>query len=962
MQYHDQTDRPELNKTYDPKAIEQGWYHHWESNGYFTPDLNNNNSETYSIVIPPPNVTGSLHMGHAFQYTLMDILIRFNRMDGKQTLWQMGTDAAGIATQMVVERQLNQQNIKRTDLTREEFINRVWQWKEQSGNRINNQIRRLGASVDWTTERFTMDNGMTAAVNKTFVELYDQGLIYRGNRLVNWDPVLHTALSDLEVENIEKPGHLWHIKYPIINNQHTQNTDHKYSNKYLIVATTRPETLLGDTAVAVNPEDPRYKDFINQKIALPLTNREIPVIADSYVDMTFGSGAVKITPAHDFNDFEVGKRHELPLINIFTIDAKLNNNVPEKYQNLTREQARKIVLQDLEDQGLLIKTEPHTLKLPIGDRSGSIIEPYLIPQWYIKINPLAEPAYQAVNNREIKFVPENYTNMYNSWMNNLQDWCISRQLWWGNRIPAWYDQDKNIYVAETQEAAIAKYNLDKNIILTQEQDTLDTWFASALWPAGSLGWPNELDKVNKFYPTDVLITGFDIIFFWVARMIMMGLYFNKAIPFKDVYFTGLIRDSQGQKMSKSKGNILDPLDLIDGISLESLLEKRSAGLMQPKLITQIINQTKKDFPNGISAYGTDALRFTLCALASQSRNINFDLKRMEGYRNFCNKLWNAARFVILNTEHKKLSNINNLTNIKNLTLADQWILSLVQQIINTSREHIKNYRFDLLAQDLYEFVWDQYCDWYLELSKAILNNSTDTEQQANTRFILVYVLNNILKLLHPIIPFITEELWQKVKLVLATPNSDQDQNKKSIMLEQFPLVNNHYFNQQAIDNINLIKNIIITIRNIRGEINLSPAKIIEKIYIKNADIKDSINTQQEIIHANKQYIYLLAKVKNLEIINNNIDLPLCTTGISNNIEILIPMADLIDIAAETQRLNKEITKLETDALKLETKLNNSGFTAKAPAEVINAEREKLAAVKLSIEKLRAKCSDLDTLK
>ncbi len=938
----------DFETTYNPKNIEQNWYRLWEDKGYFKP--NASKTSKYSIVIPPPNVTGSLHMGHAFQYTIMDILIRFNRMDGKKTLWQMGTDAAGIATQMVVERQLNQQNIKKSDLTREEFVNKVWEWKEKSGGRISQQIRRLGASVDWSRDRFTMDAKMQKTVNKAFVELYDDGLIYRGNRLVNWDPVLFTALSDLEVENIEKQGHIWHIKYPLVNPM--QDT------AYIIVATTRPETLLGDTAVAVNPKDPRYKDLIGQEVRLPLTDKTIPIIADDYVDLEFGSGAVKITPAHDFNDFEVGKRHDLPIINIFTKDAKLNTNVPSKYQHLTREQARKIILQDLEDLNLILKIENHTLKIPLGDRSGAIIEPYLVPQWYIKIDSLAKPARAVVNaenntENKINFVPSNYVNMYNSWMDNIQDWCISRQLWWGNRIPAWYDSNGNIYVAETIESAIQKYNLDKNIQLTQEQDTLDTWFASALWPAGSLGWPEDAQNVEEFYPTDVLVTGFDIIFFWVARMVMMSLYFNKQIPFKNVYFTGLIRDSQGQKMSKSKGNIIDPLDLIDGINLEDLIAQRTTNLMQPKLAEKIANQTRKEFPKGISAHGTDALRFTLCALASQSRNINFDLKRMDGYRNFCNKLWNAARYVLLNSQDKNIGSFEILQNIDtaNISLADKWILSSLQDVIVITREHIENYRFDLLAQSLYEFFWDQYCDWYLEFSKTVLaHNAVDqyeSDLQTNSRFVLLYILENVLRLLHPIIPFITEEIWQKIKPLLNITGD-------SIMVETYPVLQKNLNLPTAHEEINFIKDIILGIRNLRGENNISPSKAINKIYIKNTS-----ESQNNILNSNKKYIYALGKVESYELISKTYQdssMPHCATIIINGeVEILIPTAGLIDIDAELNRIDREMIKLELEHHKINSKLQNENFVSKAPPAVVSAEQERLAEIDNVIVTLRRKC-------
>lgn len=933
----------DLDKIYNPKTIEQKWYQYWENNAYFKPNVDL--ESCYSIVIPPPNVTGSLHMGHAFQYTLMDILIRYNRMNGKQTLWQMGTDAAGIATQMVVERQLNQQNIKRTDLTRDEFIAKVWEWTEKYGNRIKEQIKRLGASVDWEQERFTMDEGMTNAVNKTFVELYDQGLIYRGERLVNWDPVLNTALSDLEVESVERQGYLWHIKYPLVN-----------SDKFVVIATTRPETLLGDTAVAINPDDTRYKDIIGQEIALPLTNRKIPIISDHYVDIEFGTGAVKITPAHDFNDFEVGKRHQLPLINILTPDAKLNHNVPAQYQGLSREDARNTILKDLKQKDLLVKTETHLNKIPIGDRSGSIIEPYLLPQWYVKIDGLAEQAKQAVEHKAIKFVPENYVNMYNSWMNNIQDWCISRQLWWGNRIPAWYDENKNVYVAETAQLARTKYNLPDNIQLTQEQDTLDTWFAASLWPAASLGWPDSQTNYNKFYPTNVLVTGFDIIFFWVARMIMMGLHFNNNIPFKDVYITGLIRDSHGQKMSKSKGNIIDPLDLIDGICLDELLAKRTSNMLLPKLTEQIKKDTIAEFPNGIAAFGSDALRFTLCALASHSRNINFDLKRIEGYRNFCNKLWNATRFVLMNTTNQVLASE---INFKNLNSVNQWILTILQNTIKSANNYILNYRFDLLAQCIYEFVWNEYCDWYLELTKAHLNNpNTNENDKATTRLILLIVIENILRLLHPIIPFITEEIWQKVSsyLILQAKDAGFNPNISSIMIQAYPNFNNHYFNAESIDKIELIKNIIISIRNIRGEMNVSPAKTIDKIYIKNASIE-----QTNAINFNKEYFISLAKVCEIEIIANNTILPACATGLAGNLEILIPMAGLIDIAAETLRLTKEINKLQQEQEKITSKLNNKNFVSKAPSEVVDKEKHRLIEIDHAIIKLKQQQTNLAKL-
>ncbi len=781
-----------MDKTYDPHAIEQRWYRTWEARGYFKP---RGTAEPYCIMIPPPNVTGTLHMGHAFQDTLMDALVRYHRMKGDNTLWQPGTDHAGIATQMVVERLLEAEGKTRHNLGREAFVARVWEWKEHSGGHITRQLRRLGASVDWSRERFTMDEGLSKAVREVFVRLYEEGLIYRGKRLVNWDPVLHTALSDLEVINQEEQGYLWHMRYPL-----------EDGSGHVVVATTRPETLLGDAAVAVHPEDDRYRGLVGKRVILPLTGRAIPIVADEYVDPEFGTGVVKITPAHDFNDYEMGRRHHLPLINIFTPDARINEQAPESYRGLDRYEARKRIVADLEAQGLLEKIEDHRLMVPRGDRSHAVVEPYLTDQWYVRIAPLAEPAIRAVEDGRIRFVPENWSKTYFEWMRNIQDWCISRQLWWGHRIPAWYDAEGNVYVGRSEQEVRDRNGLE-DIPLAQDEDVLDTWFSSALWPFSTLGWPERTPELETFYPTSVLVTGFDIIFFWVARMIMMGLEFMGDVPFREVYIHGLVRDAHGQKMSKSKGNVLDPIDLIDGIDLERLVEKRTTGLMQPQMAKKIEQATRKEFPQGIPAFGTDALRFTFAALASTGRDIKFDLKRIEGYRNFCNKIWNAARYVFMNTEGQD-------TGLGDepiaLSLPDRWIRSRLQAVIQEVRGQIEGYRFDLAAQALYDFIWHDYCDWYLELSKPVFNDPAAGEAaHRGTRQTLVRVLDAWLRLLHPFMPFITEEIWQRVRPLTASAG-------ETIMLAPYPEPDEAQLDPAAEGEIDWLQQFILGLRRIRA--------------------------------------------------------------------------------------------------------------------------------------------------
>jgi len=913
-----------MDKTFQPANIETRWYKEWEAKGYFAPQ---GGEKAYSIMIPPPNVTGSLHMGHGFQEALMDALIRYHRMSGFNTLWQVGTDHAGIATQMLVERQLEAKGISRSELGREKFIDKVWEWKEESGGTITQQLRRLGSSMDWSRERFTMDEGLSQAVQTVFIQLYREGLIYRGNRLVNWDPALHTAISDLEVISEEEQGFMWHFKYPLSNGE-----------GYLTVATTRPETMLGDTAVAIHPDDNRYKHLLGQTIELPLTGRQIPIIADDYVDMDFGTGCVKITPAHDFNDYDMGKRHDLPVINIFDDEAAINNNAPTAYRGMDRFDARKQIVSDLDQLGLLENIEDHTLKVPRGDRSGVVIEPYLTMQWYVDAKTLAQPAIEAVENGDIEFVPKQWENTYFAWMRDIQDWCISRQLWWGHRIPAWYDDEGNIYVGDNEAAVRSEHKLSDAVTLKQDNDVLDTWFSSALWTFSTLGWPEENEDLAIFHPSSVLVTGFDIIFFWVARMIMMTLHFRKEVPFRTVYVHGLVRDAEGQKMSKSKGNVIDPIDLIDGIDLDALVEKRTSGLMQPHLAQRTEESTRKQFPDGIGAYGTDALRFTYYSLASTGRDIKFDLGRIEGYKNFCNKIWNAARYVLMNCENEDcgLAQASELE----LTLADRWIMSKLQETKAEVAHAVANYRFDHASQALYEFVWNEYCDWYLELSKPVLwDESASQTAKRGTRKTLIQVLEECLRLLHPFMPYITEEIWHTVGPLAG-------KSGPTIMLQPYPTCQEQFIDTAANADITWLKNVIVGIRNIRGEMNIAPGKELT-VFLKDGDTEDKSRLEQ-----NEVFLKKLAKLSDVRWLEESEEAPVCATALVGKLEILIPMADLIDKGAELARLSKEIQKLEKDLARLQGKLSNPSFVDKAPAAVVEKEREKVAGQQQALEKLQ----------
>jgi valyl-tRNA synthetase len=941
-----------MEKSFEPAQIESKWYERWEASGAFQPS---GQGEPYCILLPPPNVTGTLHMGHAFQQTVMDMLVRYHRMRGFNTLWQVGTDHAGIATQKIVENQLAVEERTRHDLGRDAFVERVWQWKEESGSTITHQMRRIGAAADWSRERFTMDEGLSAAVRKVFIDWYRAGLIYRGNRLVNWDPVLGTAVSDLEVNNVERDGHMWSIRYPVVG-----------SDESVVVATTRPETMLGDVAVAVHPEDERYAHLVGKMLKLPLTDREIPVIADDYVDKDFGTGCVKITPAHDFNDYAIGQRHQLPPITIFTLDAKVNDNAPQKYRGLDRYDARKAVLADLEALGLLVETKSHKLQVPVSQRSDAVIEPMLTDQWFVDLTSdiqkdgrpggrkaITEPALDAVRSGEIKFVPENWSTTYTQWLDNIQDWCISRQLWWGHRIPAWYDEAGNIFVGEDEADARASASTAPVGTLRQDEDVLDTWFSSALWPFSTLGWPAdgpvknergeivanwEQDKI--FLPSAVLVTGFDIIFFWVARMVMATKYFTGRIPFREVYINAIVRDAEGQKMSKSKGNTLDPLDLIDGIALEPLVEKSTKSLLIPQVRAKVEKRIRKDYPDGIPAIGTDALRFTFAALASYSRTINFDIKRAEGYKAFCNKLWNAARFVLMNLPEGEIIAPAGAP----ATEAERWILTRLKQTLEEVEQHFTSYRFDHLAQALYEFTWNELCDWFLELAKPALNGD-DATAAASTRHTLLVVLESVLRALHPIIPFITEEIWQSVAPRLGLTES-------SLMQRPWPRADEIVADEAATAEIEWFKNVLSGIRRIRSEMNISPAKTIPLLF---ADGDAADRTRVSKFAAQ---IAFLARTDAPQWIEAGADEPASAAAVVGTLRVLIPLAGLIDLGAEKTRLAKEIARIEVEIKKCEGKLGNASFVANAPAEVVAQERQRIADWNTTLGALREQVTKL----
>ena len=913
-----------MEKTYNPKEIEARIYESWEDSGYFSPSKS---GEPFCIVIPPPNVTGTLHMGHAFQDTIMDIIIRYQRMNGKNTLWQVGTDHAGIATQMVVERQLEKSGTSRQELGRESFEKEVWKWKEESGSTITKQMKRLGASTDWTKEKFTMDENLVRGVTKVFIQLYEEGLIYRGKRLINWDPVLQTALSDLEVSTTEEKGSLWHMKYPI-----SDSEDH------IVVATTRPETMLGDTAVAVHPDDKRYKDLIGQEVILPLTDRKIPIIADEYVDQEFGTGCVKITPAHDFNDFEIGKRHDLEIISILDQSAKISPSAPAEYQGLDRFEARKKIVEDLEANGLMQEIEDYMLTIPRGDRSGAILEPLITNQWFLKMEPLAQPAIEAVKNDEIKFIPENWSKTYYEWLENIQDWCISRQLWWGHRIPAWYDNEGNVYVGESENEIRKQHNIENSIALIQDDDVLDTWFSSALWPFSSLGWPDETYDLKTFYPTNVLVTGFDIIFFWVARMVMMGLKFMDEIPFKEIYIHGLIKDKNGQKMSKSKGNILDPIDLIDGISLDELLDKRVQGLMQPEMEKRIISDTKKEFPNGIPDFGTDALRFNFAIQASTGRDIRLDLKRVEGYRNFCNKIWNASRFIKMNTNDFELLEINDAEGHP----IDQWIQSKFAETIDEVEKQFSQYRFDLAATAMYEFVWNDFCDWYIELSKALINEPGIKQSQKDyTKNNLIKMLDAILRMLHPTIPFITEEIWQSLS---------EENNNRSIMKADFPSSKNWKVDTEIAANTEWLKSFVSSVRQIRSEMTISPKQSIKII------VDDASNSDIKRLELFESFISNMGSVESIIHKEGPDDLPKSAIALLKGMKIYIPLEGLVDIEEEKARLQKKLSNLNQDLKSVKNRLSNDAFVEKAPKEVVDELKEKFKALSLDQTRIEEQLS------
>ncbi len=940
-----------MDKTYDPRQIEQDCYQRWMEGDQFKPDMQAEGA--YCIMLPPPNVTGRLHMGHAFQDTLMDTLTRWHRMRGEATLWQPGTDHAGIATQMVVERRLESEGVSRHDIGREQFLDKVWEWKEQSGGFITEQMKRLGASCDWSRERFTMDDGLSEAVREVFVRLYEDGLIYRGKRLVNWDPVLRTAVSDLEVVSEEEKGHLWHMRYPLTNGE-----------GHLVVATTRPETMLGDTAVAVHPEDERYKHLIGETITLPLVGRCIPIISDDYVDPEFGSGCVKITPAHDFNDYAIGQRHDLPMLNVLTETATIREaaecvgeaardtdpHLPERYRGLDRFEARRQIIGDLEAEGLLVQIDDHKLMVPRGDRSGTVIEPLLTDQWFVDLTrdetvtgkpggkkAITEPAIDAVRSGDIRFVPGNWENTYFQWLENIQDWCISRQLWWGHRIPAWFDSDGNIFVGRDEAEVRAKYEIGADEELTQDEDVLDTWFSSALWPFSTLGWPEHTAELERFYPTSVLVTGFDIIFFWVARMVMMGKYFGKDVPFREVYVHGLVRDAHGQKMSKSKGNVLDPIDIIDGIDLEALVEKRTTGLMQPKKARLIEKQTREEFPDGIEEHGTDALRFTFAAQATTGRDISFDLERVKGYRNFCNKLWNASRFVLMQCEGEDTGLGDEPVT---LGTADRWIIGELQACEATVTKHLETYRFDLAAQALYDFTWSTYCDWYLELSKPAIKHG-DEAAKRGTRRTLVRVLETLLRLLHPFIPFITETIWQRVAPLAGTKRADDD----TIMTTAFPVADESQRDPEAREAIEWLQGFILGVRRIRAEMDIPPGKPLPVLVSEASDLDRARITELEPL------LTTVARIESIEELDG--ELPESAMALVGKMQVHIPLAGLIDVTAELERLNKAVEGIEKQIEKARGKLSNANFVERAPEAVVNQERERLAGFEAEFEELAA---------